>query len=167
NAIINTSKSEFLKEKINYLGFEISEGKYRPEKGRMENFYVWKIPKTKRQLQILLGKINWYRKFIPNVSLKLFDLYEKLKLNKNKFNINEEEMKLVFKIYEHLKTNMYLYLPNLNEPFFINSDSSDHTIGAVLSQKNGIIDHFSKKLNHAQMNYSIVDKEMFAIYMQY
>ncbi|KAG0434627.1 Transposon Tf2-6 polyprotein [Dictyocoela muelleri] len=131
----------------------------------MGNFYQWKIPKTKRQLQVLLGKINWYRKFIPNVSLKLFNLYEKLKLNKNKFIITEEEMKPLFKIYDHLKTNMYLYLPNLNEPFLINSDSSEHTIGAVLSQRNGIIYHYSKKLNHAQTNYSIVEKVIFAIYM--
>ncbi|KAG0435282.1 Transposon Tf2-6 polyprotein, partial [Dictyocoela muelleri] len=165
NAIINIDKCEFFKDKIIYLGFEIHNGKYRPDEERLENFEQWKKPTTKRQLQSLLGKINWYRKFIPNISLKLFNMYEKLKLKPSKFKIYDSDMIPVYKIYEGLKDNIKLYIPDLNKPFTLHCDASEHTIGSVLSQKNGIIDHYSKKLNNSQRNYTIVEKEMFSIYM--
>ncbi|KAG0433574.1 Retrovirus-related Pol polyprotein from transposon opus [Dictyocoela muelleri] len=54
NAIINLEKSVFMKEKIKYLGFEITKGGYKPDMSKMENFTKWKKPDTKRQLQKLL-----------------------------------------------------------------------------------------------------------------
>ncbi|KAG0435475.1 Retrovirus-related Pol polyprotein from transposon 17.6, partial [Dictyocoela muelleri] len=165
NAIINLDKSEFLKTEIHYLGFTICEGKYTPNLNRLSNFSKWKNPTTKKQLQQLLGKINWYRKFIPNISDKLYSFYEKLKTKSLKIKIEDHEMKNIDEIYNLLSKKIYLYMPDVNKPFIIHSDSSDHTIGAVLTQDKGIIDHFSKKLNESQSNYSIVEKEMLAIFL--
>ncbi|KAG0436862.1 Transposon Ty3-G Gag-Pol polyprotein [Dictyocoela muelleri] len=71
NIIINPDKSEFMKTKIKYLGFEISHNQYIPEKDRLLSLKPWTAPNTRRKLQKLLGEINWYRKFIPNLSRKL------------------------------------------------------------------------------------------------
>lgn len=73
-------------------------------------------------------------------------------------------MKSVYSIYDDLKTEAKLYYPNLNDPFYIDTDACDTGIGAILYQKGGIIALYSKKLNLAQSNYSIVEKEMFAIF---
>ncbi|KAG0436964.1 Transposon Tf2-8 polyprotein [Dictyocoela muelleri] len=89
NAIINLEKSELHKEKIVYLGFEISEGTYRPDKSRLDSFEKWQTPNTKRKLQQLLGKINWYRKFIPNVADKLKHLYDKLGSKSRKITVDK------------------------------------------------------------------------------
>ncbi|KAG0439262.1 Retrovirus-related Pol polyprotein from transposon 17.6 [Dictyocoela muelleri] len=156
NAIINIDKCEFFKDKIFYLGFEIHNGKYRPDIERLENFEQWKKTATKRQLQSLSGLINWYRKFIPNISLKLFNMYKKLKLKPSKFKIYDSDMIPVYKIYEGLKDNIKLYIPDMIKPFTLHCYASEHTIRSVLSQKNGIIDHYSKKLNNSQRNYTIV-----------
>ncbi|KAG0437671.1 Retrovirus-related Pol polyprotein from transposon 17.6 [Dictyocoela muelleri] len=129
----------------------------------MNNFEKWDKPRRNRQLQSLLGKINWYRKFIPHNSLKLYNLYEKLKIKPQKIKIDDNEMIPVYKIYYELQKNMGLYIPDLNKPFIIHCDASEHTIGVVLNQKSGIIDNYSKKLNNAQINYTIVEKEMFSI----
>lgn len=56
-----------------------------------------------------------------------------------------------------------LKFPNFDEEFNLQTDASEHGIGGVLYQKHGIIGYFSKKLNDTEMNYSIVEKEMFAI----
>ncbi|KAG0438889.1 Retrovirus-related Pol polyprotein from transposon 17.6 [Dictyocoela muelleri] len=67
-------------------------------------------------------------------------------------------------IYEQIKRNIYLYIPDLNKKFTIHTDASEFAIGAILTQDSGIIDHYSKKLNSTQLNYSIVEKEMYAIF---
>ncbi|KAG0436965.1 Retrovirus-related Pol polyprotein from transposon 17.6 [Dictyocoela muelleri] len=58
-----------------------------------------------------------------------------------------------------------LYITNLNDEFYIHCDASDFVMGAILSQDKGIIENFSKKLNKCQSNYSIVEKEMYSIFM--
>ncbi|KAG0438312.1 Transposon Tf2-8 polyprotein [Dictyocoela muelleri] len=165
NAIINLEKSEFHKEKIVYLGFEISEGTYRPDKSRLDSFEKWQTPNTKRKLQQLLGKINWYRKFIPNVADKLKHLYGKLGSKSRKITVDENEMKPVKQINDILHKQIKLYIPNLNDEFYIHCDASDFAIGAILSHDKDIIENFSKKLNKCQSNYSIVEKEMYSIFM--
>ncbi|KAG0440148.1 Transposon Tf2-11 polyprotein [Dictyocoela muelleri] len=137
----------------------------RQKKSRLENFVKWENPSTKKQLQKLLGKINRYRNFIPNISLKLKNLYDILKIRSTKISIKDDKMKPVQEIYDLIYDKIYLFIPDINKKIIIHSDSSKHTIGAVLNQYNGVIDHYSKKLNPSQMNYSIVENEMFAIYM--
>ncbi|KAG0427035.1 Retrovirus-related Pol polyprotein from transposon 17.6 [Dictyocoela muelleri] len=74
-------------------------------------------------------------------------------------------MKQVHDIYKIISEKIYLFIPDINKDFIIHADSSEYTIGAVLSQEKGVVDHYSKKLINSQLNYSIVEKEMFAIYM--
>lgn len=71
NVIINLDKSKFFTQSINYLGFEIEEHGFKPDLSRLENFHRWEPPTTRKQLQRLLGKINWYRPFIRGASNKL------------------------------------------------------------------------------------------------
>ena len=61
-----------------------------------------------------------------------------------------------------------LNYPDQSKRFFLDTDASDHTIGAVLSQN----DHhqlirpvafYSRKLSDAELNYSVYDKELLAI----
>jgi hypothetical protein len=103
---------------ISYLGFLINSNGFSPDKSRLENFKMWNKPKTVRQLQKMLGKINWYRIYIKNISSLLSPLYDHLKNNKtNKVCISDRKMKIVHEIYENLKTKALLYYPNLNESF--------------------------------------------------
>lgn len=164
NVIINYDKSIFILPTINYLGFEIGQDGFRPDPNRLENFRSWEIPKTRKQLQKLLGKINWYRPFIRDISSKLAPFYEKLKGMNPKICVTKAEMNIVHKIYDNLAKDAALNYPNFNETYFLETDASDTGIGAVLYQKNGVVGYFSKKLNPAQSNYSTVEKEMFAIF---
>jgi len=57
--------------------------------------------------------------------------------------------------------------PDFSKPFILTTDASEHAIGGLLSQvqdggKEKIIQAFSKKLDGAQLNYSVTDKELLA-----
>ena len=62
-----------------------------------------------------------------------------------------------------------LLIPRDNAPYRVESDSSDHAVGGVLSQfvndKWHPVAFFSKTLSPAERNYEIYDKELLAIMM--
>ena len=56
-----------------------------------------------------------------------------------------------------------LAMPNFNEPFIIESDASDASIGAVLTQQNRPIAFMSRALGTSKLSWSTYAKEMLAI----
>lgn len=60
-----------------------------------------------------------------------------------------------------------LKLPNLSEPFVLQTDTSDLGVGAVLSQYEGgvkkPVTNDKKKLSKSQVNYSTIEKKCYAI----
>ena len=56
-----------------------------------------------------------------------------------------------------------LAYPDWTIPFEIHTDASDFQIGAVLSQRGKPLAFFSRKLNSAQKNYTVTEKELLAI----
>ncbi len=52
---------------------------------------------------------------------------------------------------------------DFNKPFEIYTDASDYQLGLVITQKERPIAFFSRKLNAAQKNYTVTEKELLAI----
>lgn len=163
NLIINHEKSKILTKEIEYLGFGIKEDEYSPDLRRLEDCTRWDKPKTRRQLQSLLSKVNWYRPYLDNLSLKLAPFYDKLEGKARKITISDDEMKIIHDIYYFLKNEAKLYYPNPNEDFHIDTDASEKGFGAILYQKNGIVAYLSRKFSDTQIRNSTYEKEMYAI----
>jgi hypothetical protein len=65
---------------------------------------------------------------------------------------------------KHRLINAPLFaLPDFSKQFEIACDASGLSIGDVLMQEGRLIAYFSKKLNGAQLNYPIYDKELYAL----
>ena len=170
NLRIGIEKCHFLQNKINYLGYTISEIGIIPNKKKCEALSEFPLPETFAELHRFLGSAGFYRKHIPNFADKVHALYDLLRTAPSKnapLNFNDEEM-LAFE-------SVKLELQNLSENSFIDpthahftitSDASKFAIGGVLHQLiNGephLIQFYSRKLTDCETRYSCFDRELLA-----
>jgi hypothetical protein len=77
------------------------------------------VPPTNiKGLQSLLGKINFVRRFISNLSQKVFPFFPLLRVKKDqKFVWGDEQQKAFNEIKEYMKEPPVLVPPQLNKPF--------------------------------------------------
>jgi hypothetical protein len=64
---------------------------------------------------------------------------------------------------EALYSTPVLHFPDLQQPFEIETDASQHVIGAVLKHGGHPIAYHSKTLAQAKQNYSTYDKEFYSL----
>ena len=62
---LKLSKCNFVKIKINFLGYEVSNGCITPDNPYIEIIKNLKSPINVKELQQILGPINVYGRFIP------------------------------------------------------------------------------------------------------
>ncbi|KAG0437043.1 Retrovirus-related Pol polyprotein from transposon 17.6 [Dictyocoela muelleri] len=90
NFSINYDKCQFAQPEVQFLGYRLNSEGIRMETSKIEDF-KHKNPKTKKQLERLLGFLNWFRNCIPNLSLHLSAFYEKKPGKAIKWGNEDEE----------------------------------------------------------------------------
>jgi hypothetical protein len=75
-------------------------------------------PTNLKELQSLLGKINFVRRFISNLSQKVLPFSSLLRIKKDKkFVWGDEQQKAFDEIKQYMKQPQVLVPPQLNKPF--------------------------------------------------
>lgn len=166
NLTLNVEKSQFCVTQTKYLGYVIGNGGIQTDPEKVESIVNWPTPKTIRQVRGFLGLAGWYRRFIENFSSITFPISETLS-SKQKFKWTPEAQNSFTTIKDLLTTAPILSNPDFSKKFYLHCDASDYGIGAVLVQldENGQekpIAFMSKKLNSAQRNYSVTERECLA-----
>ena len=62
-----------------------------------------------------------------------------------------------------LEKEAMLHYPDFSQPFKIHADASDEQLGAVLSQNGKPLAFYTRKLNSAQRNYTVGEKELLGL----
>lgn len=164
---LNKNKCEFAKKSVVYLGHEIGENKIKPLVDNLIAIRDFPTPQNQRNIRQLLGKINFYLKFIPKASEMLEPLHELLRKNKE-FKWSRECEESFRNIKEHLSSEPILAIFNPKSPIYIFTDASKKGLGATLKQpqKDGTIKpvfFFSKKVGKANENKRAIFLEVLAI----
>src|ERR1043165_5180999 len=114
-----------------------------------------KPPSTKKELQSLLGKINFLRRFISNLSGRTQDFSPLLRLNQGNFEWTAQHQEAFEKIKAYLMHPPILAPPSKDKPTRLYISSSNVTIGSMLAQENddGVeraVYYLSRVLNKAE-----------------
>lgn len=166
NLTLNVSKSKFCVTRVNYLGYVIGDGAITTDMEKISAIRNWPTPKNIKQVRGFLGLAGWYRRLIENFSSVVFPITELLS-TKKKLVWSLEAQTAFDQLKPHLTTAPVLINPNFNKTCFLLCDASDYGIGAVLVQPDDNdnerpIAYMSKKLNSAQRNCSVTERECLA-----
>lgn len=166
---LKAEKCIFHQSSVHFLGYIISNGGIRMDKGKVEAISSWPRPTTIKELQRFLGFSNFYRRFIANYSSITSPLTDLLKGGNKSLSWDISATKAFNHLKEAFTTAPLLVHPNPELPFIVEVDASTTGVGAVLSQQQGKppklhpCAFFSKKLSPAEKNYDIGNRELLAI----
>ena len=124
----------------------------------------WPSPTTLIELRSFLGLSNFYHRFVLGFSHITWPLSQVTKGGaKEKFFWSEFQQKAFIELKDHLCMALVLVLPDLQQPFELETDASDYAIGAVLTQHGHQVAYHSETLLDTVQKYPTYDKEMYSI----
>jgi len=164
---VKKSKCQFFVTELDFLGFRIGEAGISTQAPKVEAIVARPVPTNVKEVKAWLGIGNYYRRFIPHFAELAIPLTNLLKKNA-KFVWTAQCQQALEKLKEaFVKAPILQFFdPSLPPHLFV--DASDQAIGASLVQQsaNGHffpVAFYSKRLNAAQMNYSVRERECLAI----
>lgn len=164
---LNLDKCIFFAQSVEYLGFVIDNEGLHPSKSKTLAIEMAPRPNNVKELQAFLGSINFYGRFIKNLSSILNPLYKLLQKD-TIWSWDDNCEKAFKKIKEILISSQVLVHFNPDLELRLTVDASKEGIGAVLSHKfqnseEKPIAFASRTLSKAENNYSQIEKEGLAI----
>lgn len=170
--VLNLKKCRLCKTEVKILGNIINSGQIKPDPDKISALRAYNKPNTIKEMRSFLGLANYIRSYIPNFAGLASPLFDLLKGESRRSIKTITWDNKLYNVFRELKTTIanitYRSQPNLKKRFVLTTDASSFAIGAILSQlgDNGeklMISTFSKKLDRAQLNYSVTDKELLAV----
>jgi len=131
--LLNDAKCQFLKEKIEFLGYVISDNKIDLSPRHTEAVQNFKRPKNVHEVQRFLGA-SYFRRFIKNFASKASPLYNLLRKDV-KFNFNEHCKESFERLKNELVKEPVLALYSPSTETELHTDASNLGLGAILLQK--------------------------------
>ena len=164
---LKENKCVFQEKIVKYLGYKIDATGLHPTEEKIKAIINAKTPTNITELKSYLGLLNYYGKFLPNLSTTLQPLYELLRKDK-KWNWTEKQEKCFQSSKKLLQSNKLLVHFDPNKELVLACDASPYGIGAVLSHvmEDGTekpIAFASRTLSDSEKSYSQIEKEGLAI----
>lgn len=160
-------KCEFHTDKVEFLGFVATPGGITMDQTKVQTVLDWPTPGNLRDVRAFLGFANFYRRFIRSYSSIAHPLTQLTRKELTFAWTSAEQyafdtLKAAFTSADLLRH----FDPDL--PLVLETDASDYAVAGILSHPTDKGDlrpiaFLSRKMNSAELNYEIHDKEMLAI----
>ena len=159
---INKNKCQFMLSEIKFLGYRLNKQGLQPQPEKVNAIKLAPQPENVSQLRAYLGLVNYYSKFVPNLSQTLAPLNKLLKKNE-KWAWGQEQDKAFQKSKDIISSDNLIIHFDPTKNLTLTCDASPDGIGAVLSHGELPIAFASRSLNQAERNYSQLDREGLSI----
>ncbi|XP_016335635.1 uncharacterized protein K02A2.6-like [Sinocyclocheilus anshuiensis] len=164
---LKRDKCEFLQKEVRYLGHLVDAQGLHPLKDKVQALTEAPCPTNVTELKAYLGLLNYYNKFLPNVSSILAPLHMLLRKD-TKWTWGESQTKAFKKSKELLQSTDVLVHYSSEKDLILSCDASSYGVGAVLSHRmedntEKPLGFVSRTLTPAERRYSQLDKEALAI----
>lgn len=130
---LKPKKCQLLRDKVLFLGHVVSGKGISPNPALVKDVEEWQPPRNTQQLHAFLGLCNYYRCFVPafaELASSLTDLLKKT----TEFEWGEPQQNAFLQLKERLTSAPVLAYPSPTGNYILNTDASNYSIGAVLSQ---------------------------------
>ena len=162
NIKFNPDKIQYRLNKIKFLGHIFSSTGMELDTDRISAIMSLRSPTCITELQRILGMVNYFREFIPNLSELISPFRDLLKKDTSWIWTNSHND--AFNLLKE-KVNNSPVLANFDEhsEITIQCDASKDGLGSCLLQNNRPIMFASRCLTATEQNYAQIEKEMLAI----
>ena len=149
------------------MGHIVTAEGVKIDPARVEAIQKISIPRSKKDIQSFLGKINFIRRFIPNFVEFLKHLTCKLRKD-TKIKWNDVARDSFEAIKKYLMSAPTLINLDYYKYFYVFSFSSNDTIAVVLLQRSDqeqeqLVAFFRKTLRDAEVKYDPIEKQAYAL----
>ncbi len=150
-----------------FLGHKVDETGLHPAPGKVLAIQNAPSPKNVTELKAYLGLLNYYNKFLSNLSTVLAPVHRLLRKDA-KWNWGGEQEAAFAQSKKMIQSVQVLVHYDLQKDVILSCDASTYGLGAVLSHmmpdgSERPIGFMSRTLNQAERNYSQLDKEGLAV----
>ncbi|KAM2517434.1 hypothetical protein PS1_032329 [Malus domestica] len=167
---MNPKKCAFGVRAGNFLGFLVHQRGVEVDKNKSRAIMESPSPTNKVQLQRLLGKINFLRRFIANLAGKIQPPTPLLRLkDKENFEWGPPHQQAFDSIKAYLTSPPVLVPPQRGKPLKLYISASEKSIGNLLAQNNEggkeqAVYYLSRILTEVETRYSPVERLCLALY---
>ena len=164
---LKQEKCSFLRDSIEFLGHKIDSNGLHTSSKKVEAVVRAPRPTNQQQLRSFLGLLQYYCKFLPNLSTLISPLNRLLQKNQ-RWRWTSDCERAFQEAKQTLSSAAVLVHYNPDLPLVLATDASAYGIGAVISHicPNGEerpIAYVSGTLTSSERNYSQLDKEALSI----
>ena len=163
---LHPKKCQFFRKCIVFLGHVISNSGVSTDPEKISSIVNWPTPTNVTELRSFLGLASYYRRFIcrfAEVAAPLHRLQEKA----ISFQWSEQCNTAFETLKRRLSSAPVLAFPRSSDTFILDTDASEHGIGAVLSQNQHgverVIAYGSRTLTKSERNYCVTRRELLAL----
>ncbi len=164
-------KCEFYQTSTMFLGYVVSPEGVAMDDHKVQAILNWPKPMTVKEMQRFLGFANFYRRFIrdfSSIAAPLTSMKKRRESRQSQFWSPAADQAFGH-LKEHLSTAAILHHPDPEHKLAVEIDASSTGVGAVLSQRHGSppklfpCAYFSRKLNQAEQDYDVGNRELLAM----
>jgi len=166
NLKLKPSKCKLLRSKLSFLGHVVSSKSVGTDPEKISAVQDWPDSTDVKEIWSFLGLASYYRKFVPSFAAFAAPLHALTGKNK-KFEWKSSCEDGFQKLKSALVSSPILAMPNDSNPFVLDTDACDVSIGAVLSRvqegEDRVIAYASRSLRKQEKKYCVTRKKLLAV----